>query len=119
MSRKRRRFAQVRGGRRRSFLDGWTLQRATGAGILAGLLAFVLVAIVGIGSELRLQAYAGLLLVTAACGASILWITAVDMRARGTRGRMRAIRGFDLAIGLALLVPSLYAFNRVIPELGL
>ena len=51
------------------------------------------------------------------CGASILWITVFDMRARGTSGRMRPIRVFDLAVGLALLVPSLYALTLIWPEL--
>ena len=55
----------------------------------------------------------------ALCGASILWITAIDMRARGTSGRMRPIRGFDGAIGLGLLLPSLYALSLVWADLGL
>ena len=56
---------------------------------------------------------------TAFCGASVLWITVFDMRARGTSGRMRPIRGFDVAVGLALLLPSLYALSLIWRDLGL
>ena len=66
-----------------------------------------------------LYPYAALLAVTAFCGASILWITAFDMRTRGTSGRMRPVRTFDIAIGLALLAPALYAFWLISGALGL
>ena len=56
---------------------------------------------------------------TAFCGISILWITASDMRTRGTSGRMRPIRGFDLALGFVLLIPALYGLWLIAPELGL
>ncbi len=70
-------------------------------------------------AALQAGSYAALLALTAFCGASVLWITAFDMRARGTSGRMRPVRTFDIAIGLALLVPSLYAFWRIAGPLGL
>ncbi|HET9427197.1 MAG TPA: hypothetical protein VFO69_02450, partial [Allosphingosinicella sp.] len=60
-----------------------------------------------------------LLVLTAFCGVSILWITAIDMRTRGTSGRMRPIRGFDLALGFALLVPAVYGLSLIAPEFGL
>jgi hypothetical protein len=95
---------------------GWTIQRATNAGIIFGLAAIVLAVVM---SDRLLYPYAAVLAATALCGVSILWITAFDMRTRGTSGRMRPIRGFDLAIGLALLVPSLYALSLIWDELGL
>ena len=66
-----------------------------------------------------LHAYAGLLGLTCLCGLSILWITLVDMRSRGRGGRMRAIRTFDIAVGLVLLLPAAYALKVIAPELGL
>ena len=96
----------------------WTIPRATGIGIVCGFAALMMSGLLNLASRAMLFSYAALLAVTALCGASILWITLFDMRARGTSGRMRPIRGFDTAIGLALLVPSLYALSRVWPELG-
>lgn len=100
-------------------LRGWTLQRATSIGIVAGITALLTAAIIDVWPEGLLYPYAALLLVTALCGVSILWITATDMRVRGTSSRMRPIRGFDVAVGLALLLPSLYALQLVWPQFGL
>ena len=97
----------------------WTIQRASGIGILSGIAAILVTGLLGTSNDVLLYAYAGLLALTALCGASILWITAFDMRARGTSGRMRPIRGFDAALGLALLVPSLYAMSLISRQLGL
>jgi hypothetical protein len=102
-----------------SALQSWTIQRATVIGIVCGIAAILAVGLLGTSSDTRLYGYAALLAVTALCGASILWITVFDMRARGTSGRMRPIRSFDAAIGLALLLPSLYALSLIWPELGL
>ncbi|HWT11628.1 MAG TPA: hypothetical protein VN231_02650 [Allosphingosinicella sp.] len=100
-------------------LGGWTLQRASGVGASAGLAAILIAGLFNTSPSGLLYPYAGLLALTALCGASILWITATDMRTRGTSGRMRPIRGFDAALGLVLLVPSVYALVRIWPELGL
>lgn len=100
-------------------LRGWTLQRATGVGVVAGLTTLLIAAVFDIWPEELLYPYAALLLLKALCGASILWITATDMKVRGTSGRMRPIRAFDAAVGLALLLPSLYALRLVWPELDL
>ena len=94
----------------------WTLARATGAGIICGAAA-LLVAIVGTPNAPMLYLYAALLAATSLCGASMLWITAFDMRDRGTSGRMRPIRTFDVAIGLFLLASSLWALSRAWPLL--
>ena len=100
-------------------LSGWTIPRATGFGLVFGLIAILLAGLFSPTADGLLYAYALLLAATALCGASILWITLFDMRSRGTSGRMRPIRGFDAAVGLALLAPSLYALSLVWPELGL
>lgn len=96
----------------------WTIGRASIAGLVIGLLAVLMVAFRD-PRDGGLYLYAALLALTAFCGASVLWITAFDMKERGTSGRMRPVRGFDIAIGLALLAPSLYAFWRISGPLGL
>jgi hypothetical protein len=100
-------------------LKRWTIQRATGIGLVAGLAALLLAAAIRTWPEGLFYPYAGLLALTAFCGVSVLFITATDMRTRGTSGRMRPIRGFDLAIGLVLLLPALYGLWLIGPELGL
>lgn len=97
----------------------WTIQRATVIGIAAGLAALLLSAMSESWHEPLLGVYSGLLAFTALCGASILWITFLDIRNRGRGGRMRPIRIFDLAAGLALVLPSAYALWLIWPELGL
>ena len=96
----------------------WTLPRASGVGLVFGIGAILLAGLFDTSGSL-LYPYAALLAATALCGASVLWITASDMRTRGTSGRMRPIRGFDAALGLALLLPSLYALSQAAPLLGL
>jgi hypothetical protein len=100
-------------------LRGWTIQRATGVGVLCGLAALLVAGLFSLSRDGLLYPYAGLLASTAFCGASILWITAFDMKSRGTSGRMRPIRGFDVAVGLALVAPSIYALSLVWEDLGL
>jgi hypothetical protein len=105
--------------RRDGALAFWTIQRATVAGIAAGVTALLLSALSGSWHEPLLGIYAGLLAFTSCCGASVLWITMLDVRNRGRGGRMRPIRVFDVAAGLALILPSAYALWLVWPELGL
>ena len=100
-------------------LKWWTLQRAAGVGIVAGLAALLLAAAIRTWPEGLFYPYDGLMALTAFCGASLLWITVFDMRTRGTSGRMRPIRGFDVALGLALLIPASYGLWLIAPELGL
>ena len=95
------------------------MQRATIVGVACGIAAILIAAAIGAWAEALLYPYAILLGITALCGASILWITATDVRKRGRGGRMRPIRAFDVAIGLALLAPALYALRLVWPELDL
>jgi hypothetical protein len=96
----------------------WTISRASIGGIVTGVIAVLMVSFRD-PRDVGLYPYAALLVLTAFCGASILWITAFDMKQRGTSGRMRPVRAFDIAIGLGLLAPALYAFWRISGPLGL
>jgi hypothetical protein len=75
-------------------LRGWTIQRATGIGVVCGVAAILIAGLFATRRDGLLYPYAALLAVT-------------------------AFRGFDVAVGLALLVPSLYALRLIWPELGL
>lgn len=97
----------------------WTLRRATGIGISAALAALFAAILFDSWPEGLLYPYAGLLALTALCGASVLLITARDMRTRGTSQLMRPIRGFDIVTGLVLLLPAGYALADIWPRLGL
>ena len=120
MSKRRARRAQAaRHPAHPDLLRSWTIQRATGIGVTCGLAAVLIAGLFSLSRDGLLYPYAVLVAATALCGASILWITVFDMRARGTSGRMRPIRGFDVAVGLALLAPSLYALSLIWPNLGL
>ena len=119
MSRRKARQRRLGGRRPARPLRHWTIQRASGVGVLSGLVALLIAGLSSTSRDGLLYPYVLLLAVTALCGASILWITAFDIRDRGTSGRMRPIRGFDLALGLALLAPSLYALVLIRPALGL
>lgn len=97
----------------------WTLPRASGAGIAAGLAALLVASAMRSWPDELLWPYAGLLLLTVFCGLSILWITAFDMRSRGTTWLMRPIRAFDIVLALVLIVPAGYALHLIRPALGL
>ena len=97
----------------------WTIQRATGAGIILGLAALLVSVAFGSWAEALLYLYVGLLALTFLCGASILWITFADMRARQRGIQVRPIRTFDVVAGLIIAAPSAYALWRVWPLLGL
>ena len=103
----------------RALLKRWTIQRAATFGIAAGIAAVLAISAIELWPEGLLPAYVALLVFTIFCGVSILWITASDIRDRGTSGRMRPIRGFDIAIGLALLIPAAWGLRLIWPELWL
>jgi Ni/Fe-hydrogenase subunit HybB-like protein len=98
-------------------LSAWTVKRATGIGVTAGLAGAVIWAAYGYWSE---ALYIPALLaaaVTAFCGLSILWITLVDARLRGARaGRRMSFRVFDIALGLLLALPAILALRALLPE---
>lgn len=98
-------------------LAAWNVQRATVTGFGFGLAALLLSAFAE--SRPMLLVYAGLLLLTLVCGASILLISLVDSHARQRGARVRPIRMFDLAMGALLVLPPGYGLWRIWPLLGL
>lgn len=99
-------------------LASWTIQRATVVGIACGIGALIVSAFLGSLPDGTLYLYAGLLGFTIFCGASVLLITAHDIRTRGRGGRMRPIRAFDVAAGLLLVLPAAYALRAIWTDLG-
>jgi hypothetical protein len=95
--------------------QGWTVKRATGIGVVAGLAALLL----GLfyeawPSTLRLP-FLLLCALALFCGLSILWITAVDRLRYGRRGeRLVPLRVFDLVLAAALTVPSLWSIGGLL-----
>lgn len=88
-------------------LRWWTIGRATGVGISAGLVSLVLWPLYAAYQERVLWPFAAALAIAALSGASILLITAADMLLRRRGESLRPVRAFDLAVGTALTVPSL------------
>ena len=101
----------------RRLRDRWTIQRATGAGILFGLAALLVSVAFGSWADALLYPYAVLLALALLCGLSILWITFIDIRARERGAQVRPIRMFDVIAGIVISAPSLYALWRVWPTL--
>ena len=88
-------------------LGFWTIPRASGLGVVAGLVSVLLwQAYVAWQEPVRLP-YLAALAITALCGASILLLTAADMLFHRRRGRrIRPVRAFDIALGLLLALPA-------------
>jgi hypothetical protein len=101
----------------KSALAGWTVQRAEAVGIGVGLAAFLLAQFAE--GRTAIFVYAGLLVLTLLCGASILLISLVDAHKRQRGERVRPIRMFDLAMGTVLVLPACYGLWRVSELLGL
>jgi hypothetical protein len=94
-------------------VGGWTIVRASGVGVVAGLAALLLWPAQARWEGLT-NLYLVMLTVTAVCGISILAITIFDLM-RHPRGRsMRPVRGFDIALGLLLSGPSLLQLNDLL-----
>lgn len=95
-------------------LRWWTIGRATGVGVTAGLAALILWPIYAAWQERVLWAFLVSLWVAAACGVSILLISLADA-VLNPRGRsLRPIRAFDIALGLLLAVPSLLQLQAML-----
>jgi hypothetical protein len=112
MSRRRRHVPLPQG-----LLSGWTVMRATVTGLGFGLAALLLA--IFAESRAALWIYAGLLILTMVCGASILLISLIDAHARQRGDRVRPIRMFDLAMGALLVLPPGYGLYRIWALLGL
>ena len=100
----------------RGMLSRWTVMRATVSGLFLGLLALLLATFAE--SRALLLVYAGLLVLTMVCGASILLISLIDAHARQRGERVRPIRMFDLAMGALLVLPPGYGLYKIWPLLG-
>lgn len=88
-------------------LKAWTIGRATGLGVAAGLIALVLWPLYASWQEPLLVPFIAALAIAAFCGLSILVITAFDMLRRQRGEALRPVRTFDLMLGTALAVPSM------------
>lgn len=98
-------------------LQGWTIKRATGIGFVAGLAALLLWVAYPPYPDLLLWPFLIAAAVTAFCGISILWITAVDVFKHRRKGRhLLPIRLFDVAVGLLLAAPSLYGVRGLLHD---
>lgn len=96
-------------------LGWWTIGRATGLGVTAGLAALILWPLYAAYQERVLPFFVTALALCAVCGLSILWITAIDLLTHPRRGeRMRAVRAFDILLALLLAIPSLIALRNLI-----
>ncbi|HEY7810817.1 MAG TPA: hypothetical protein VIA98_10600 [Allosphingosinicella sp.] len=85
----------------------WTLGRASGIGVTATLLALLLWPFLAKSEQALLWPFAAGAAVAGLCGLSVLLITAFDMVTRRRGRRMRPVRGFDIALGLGLVLLSL------------
>src|ERR1700753_2897254 len=85
----------------RRLRDRWTIQQAMAVGLIAGLAAVLLSNLQSRGPS-WLYLYASSRAIPSSCGLSILFITGVDVRARGQSrgGKLHAIRAVDLSMGL-------------------
>jgi drug/metabolite transporter (DMT)-like permease len=95
-------------------LRWWTIGRATGVGVTAGLAAVILWPIYAAYQERVLWAFVAALAVAAVCGVSILLITLVDAILKPRARSLRPIRAFDVALGLLLAGPSLMQINALL-----
>ncbi|MDB5668751.1 MAG: hypothetical protein JWL74_1701 [Alphaproteobacteria bacterium] len=89
-----------------------SVPRVTAAGAVAALAALLLWVLYGRWPETFVLPYVAALVATAGCGSFILLATISDRVTNPRRGvRIRPIRGFDLAVGVLLAGPSLWALS--------
>jgi drug/metabolite transporter (DMT)-like permease len=96
-------------------LSLWTIRRATGVGVVAGLAALILWPVYAAYQERTFWVFVAALAVAAFCGLSILLMTGLDMLLHRRGDRVRPVRAFDIALGVALLVPSLIQLESLRP----
>jgi hypothetical protein len=94
-------------------LRWWTIGRASGVGATAALAALLLWPFYRGRPELLEWPFALAAAVAGVCGASILAITAFDMLFHRRGARIRPVRGFDLVLGLGLLLLALLQMDDV------
>jgi len=97
-------------------LKAWTIRNALAAGIIAGVVAMTLWPLYAASNNLLLP-FLIALGITGFCGLSVLGITVFDIAVHRRRGaRLIPIRVFDIALGLALAVPSLIELHALLPR---
>jgi hypothetical protein len=90
----------------------WTTSRALALGAGAGLAAILISLLEWEWRDSLFLPWFAAVAVAAVCGLSILWITLIDMVTNPRRGaKVAPIRGFDIAMGLLLALPSLYVLS--------
>ena len=92
-------------------LGWWTIGRASGIGASAGLVALLLWPVFRRYGEAVTWPFAAAAAVAGLCGLSILLITAADTLFHRRGRRMRPVRGFDIGLGLLLVVLALLALD--------
>ena len=93
----------------------WTLKRASGIGVVAGLLALVLWPFLGLYGWILMRLFFLVAALAGLCGFSVLAMTIHDIATNPRRGtRIRPLRGFDIAIGVTLLVLSWFELRDVL-----
>lgn len=97
-------------------LSWWTIGRATGIGVVAGLAALILWPVYAAVQEAVLPPFLAALVVTAFCGASILWISAVDLATHSRGAQMRKVRAFDIVLGFLLAAPSSFQLYALLTD---
>lgn len=95
-------------------LSFWTIRRATGVGVTAGLAALILWPFYAAYQEPVLWPFLAALGVAAFCGVSILAITAGDMIFRDRGESLRPVRAFDIIVGILLAAPSLIQLEALL-----
>ncbi len=91
----------------------WTLSRAAGVGVAAGLVSMVLWPIYA-AQPAALPLFVVALAMTAFCGLSVLAFTLFDLATRRRGIRLRPVRLFDLVLGLFLSVSSLLVLDALL-----
>lgn len=95
-------------------MEVWTIRRATGIGVTAGLASLILWPVYAALPE-ALWPFILALSVTAFCGVSILLITLKDIYRRRRGTIMNRIRTFDIVLGVLLAAPSLLQLRALWP----
>lgn len=95
-----------------------TIPRMTAVGAVAGAAAMLLWLLHLAWPRVFVLPYVAALGLTALCGAYVLLATVADSYRNPRRGvRIRPIRGFDVAAGLLLSAPSMWALAAFLPAL--
>ncbi len=98
-------------------LGWWTIKRASGVGASAGLAALLLWPFFRRYGEAVTWPFAAAGAMAGLCGLSILFITAADTLFRRRGRRIRPVRGFDIGLGLLLVVLALLQLQDVTGQL--